>query len=745
MIKSKLRLFGWAVGLSLALGAVGAVAAQGAPVETGAGFQSTYVLTFTKNTKESSYDTAYTRTVTNNNQTITWSMEANMSIGASASFGGKSNSALTRELKSTSGTISKAVTKIVIATGTFSLNSGSVTAYSSTNSNFSSKKTLGTVSELSGSSTFTIDCSSNPSDANSYFQFIFTVNPNSTDKNKRVEVSSITFFETTLEPQTISGSSEAYVGETVALTTTATSPTWSIVAADTTAAGAAVTADGKVTVTGPGNVKVLSHQDGYSDATHTIEFSAVPTTPFITLTRTSGDNPYTGDQITISASAGNLVDPDNNIDWTVEAGTVTEITKSNAGFQGTLGSSGTVTVRAADAGDATFYQEISVTVTQSVVKSVTLDKSSSYLKPTQTVTLTPTVETEGTISSAVNWTTSDSEVATVSNGVVTAKGVGSATITATSVADGSKSASCTINVFKNVFIEDKTDALDRSLTGVAEGTNYGSWSDKTSESSAVYAGNSAGSYDSIQLRSSGNSGVVTTSSGGLAMSVQIKWDSNTSSSRILRIYGKNEAYTGTAELYSDETAGTELGTLQYDGTSLTRTLEVDGYYQYIGIRSSSGAHYVAEITIKWSKNISTNDIKIVDNFVSGKMHLDNTDNNSGKCSSEGWYLAAKQAYNGLTAPQKAILLESDSLYGTVSTNDWKYSDVKARYEAWAVANNDAAPYDGYNDVHTKIHAAGVVFKGIVDNARTPILVAAFAGVGALAVGGMVFLRKRKEF
>ena len=34
MIKSKLRLFGWAVGLSLALGAVGAVAAQGAPVET---------------------------------------------------------------------------------------------------------------------------------------------------------------------------------------------------------------------------------------------------------------------------------------------------------------------------------------------------------------------------------------------------------------------------------------------------------------------------------------------------------------------------------------------------------------------------------------------------------------------------------------------------------------------------------------------------------------------------------------
>ena len=61
-----------------------------------------------------------------------------------------------------------------------------------------------------------------------------------------------------------------------------------------------------------------------------------------------------------------------------------------------------------------------------------------------------------------------------------------------------------------------TDTLTLALTGMS-GSTYGSWSGKKSVSDAVYAGQSAGSYDSIQLRTTNsNSGIITTGSGGKA-------------------------------------------------------------------------------------------------------------------------------------------------------------------------------------------------------------------------------------
>lgn len=50
-----------------------------------------------------------------------------------------------------------------------------------------------------------------------------------------------------------------------------------------------------------------------------------------------------------------------------------------------------------------------------------------------------------TIAPSLIWTSSDSNVATVNNGVITAVGVGTAIITATTV-DGNKSASCSVTV-----------------------------------------------------------------------------------------------------------------------------------------------------------------------------------------------------------------------------------------------------------------------------------------------------------
>ena len=54
------------------------------------------------------------------------------------------------------------------------------------------------------------------------------------------------------------------------------------------------------------------------------------------------------------------------------------------------------------------------------------------------------------------------------------------------------------------------DVLNRELTGITKNnTSYSNWSGKTASSSAVYAGNSAGGNDAIQLRSNNNNtGIV---------------------------------------------------------------------------------------------------------------------------------------------------------------------------------------------------------------------------------------------
>lgn len=88
-----------------------------------------------------------------------------------------------------------------------------------------------------------------------------------------------------------------------------------------------------------------------------------------------------------------------------------------------------------------------VTVTTSVpvvaVTSVTVSSKTLNLEVGQTGTLTATVKPDNATNKTVTWKTSNDKVATVANGVVTAVGKGTATITA---AAGGKTATCTVTV-----------------------------------------------------------------------------------------------------------------------------------------------------------------------------------------------------------------------------------------------------------------------------------------------------------
>lgn len=142
----------------------------------------------------------------------------------------------------------------------------------------------------------------------------------------------------------------------------------------------------------------------------------------------------------------------------------------------------------------------------------------------------------------------------------------------------------------------ETDVLTRAFTGVPAVSSYNNWSGKEGLSGAVYAGNSAGGNDAIQLRSTNNSGIVTTGSGGSVKKITVVWNSNTTNGRTLNVYGKNSAYSAASDLYNTSNQGNLLGTIVM-GTSTSLT--ISGNYEYIGFRSNSGAMYLTSVSIEW--------------------------------------------------------------------------------------------------------------------------------------------------
>ncbi len=83
---------------------------------------------------------------------------------------------------------------------------------------------------------------------------------------------------------------------------------------------------------------------------------------------------------------------------------------------------------------------------------VTLNKTSATLTVGDTLTLNATVTPSNATNKNLTWSSSNTSVASVSNGVVTAKSAGNATITVTT-ADGGKTASCNVTVKAKAPVE----------------------------------------------------------------------------------------------------------------------------------------------------------------------------------------------------------------------------------------------------------------------------------------------------
>ena len=190
---------------------------------------------------------------------------------------------------------------------------------------------------------------------------------------------------------------------------------------------------------------------------------------------------------------------DKKITWSSSnknVATVSSTGKITAKAEGTA----TITAKTSNGKKAS----IKVTVTKKFVNvtGVTLDKDSASLTVGETITLKATVSPSNATNPKVTWSSSDSSVASVSGGKVTAKGAGTATITVTT-SDGNKK-----DVF-NITVKEKEIIKVTNITLSKDSLNL-----ETGQSETITATITPDNATDKTIKWSTNDSSIATVSGG---------------------------------------------------------------------------------------------------------------------------------------------------------------------------------------------------------------------------------------
>lgn len=184
------------------------------------------------------------------------------------------------------------------------------------------------------------------------------------------------------------------------------------------------------------------------DYTSTMSASAVCKEKTVSVTRLALSdtrlNLVEGDEKTLTATVfpGNATN--KNVTWKSDNTKIATV--SNGVIKAVGVGTAKITVTTAD-GSISAICNVTVSKRTIDVTEVSLNKTSVTLTEGEEKTLTAKVSPPNATDQSVKWTSSNTKVATVSNGTVTAVGNGTAVITV-EANDGNKKAECTVNVVK---------------------------------------------------------------------------------------------------------------------------------------------------------------------------------------------------------------------------------------------------------------------------------------------------------
>ena len=431
---------------------------------------------------------------------------------------------------------------------------------------------------------------------------------------------------------------------------------------------------------------------------------------------------YNNPTTTLTAVVNGTNYPSQAVNWTVSSASPSGCATVNSSGLVTAFNVGTAIIRATSVADPSYSGTCTVTITNSapVISSISATVSKTYY--VGDIITSSDISVEDNLGNPVtNFTFANNNYQfqysdASSGGSLTDK------VFTDSISGAGKTCSLTVQVQRKAreSVGTVNDKLDRAFTGITS-TTYTSWSDKAApSSSAVYAGNSAGGNESIQLRSNNsNSGIVSTSSGGTLTKVTVTWNSNTTSGRTLNVYGKNTAYSAATDLYSADTQGTLLGTI-VKGTSTELT--ITGSYTFIGVRSNSGALYITDITFTYgAEDTATN--------VANYIMYEDTNN---QCVSK--FPTAKGYFDDLSASERQSFMVSD---------DYVISSARTRFQEWARHLGKTIVYqNGDYVVSNSINISPVINTFIRKN--SVIIVIVVSALSVISIGGYFLFRKKKD-
>lgn len=157
----------------------------------------------------------------------------------------------------------------------------------------------------------------------------------------------------------------------------------------------------------------------------------------------------TSQSSTCSATVSGTGSYSTAVNWSATGGTIT----AGGVFSATSAGTATVTATSAQDPSKSGSTNLSVSAPSSTITSVSVSCTPSSIHPSQTSTCSAAFSGTGNYNNAVTWTATGGSI--TPGGVFTPSGTGSATITATSVQDTSKSGSATVTIapaIQTVFI-----------------------------------------------------------------------------------------------------------------------------------------------------------------------------------------------------------------------------------------------------------------------------------------------------
>ena len=153
---------------------------------------------------------------------------------------------------------------------------------------------------------------------------------------------------------------------------------------------------------------------------------------------------YANETTTLVATVYPVTAVNKKVTWSSSNTSVATVSSTGVVTAKSVGSA-TITATTTDGTNKTATCQVSVYATPAT--GISLNKTSATLKVNETVTLSATVTPTSATNRKVSWKSSDESVATVSStGVVTAKSIGNANITATTTDGTNISATCKVSV-----------------------------------------------------------------------------------------------------------------------------------------------------------------------------------------------------------------------------------------------------------------------------------------------------------